>query len=99
LQLGGSSSAESITHPYRLYQLLCRAARLYIEHDASHVPNEAGNPNTVDPWSVFDFAAFGPETSNGVDGSETGALFSHGLSDWFYGNQQLMSLLDDDVMF
>ncbi|KAI3329398.1 hypothetical protein HD806DRAFT_285119 [Xylariaceae sp. AK1471] len=98
LQLG-EPSTESITHPYRLYKLLCDAVRLYIQQDVPPLLEEEENPDTVGPWSVFDFAAFGTETSNGVDDSEPRDHLSHGLSDWFYGNQQLMSFLDDDVMF
>jgi hypothetical protein len=97
LQLGGSS-AESITHPYRLYKLLCQAARLYIQQSAPAILNEV-DPGSVDPWSVFDFAAFGNEADNGGDTSDPDHNLSHGLSHWFYGNQQLMGLLDDDVMF
>jgi hypothetical protein len=89
------SSTESITHPFRLYKLLCQAARLYIEQDIPPLlVNEATDTDIVDPWSVFDFASF--EANNN---SDLGANLSHGLSDWFYGSQQLMGLLDDDVMF
>ncbi|KAI0879413.1 fungal-specific transcription factor domain-containing protein [Hypoxylon argillaceum] len=87
LQLGGSP-AESITHPYRLYKLLCQAARLYIQQSAPATLNGV-DVGSVDPWSVFDFAAFGNEADNGADVP---------LSHWFYGNQQLMGLLDDDVI-
>ncbi|KAI0183892.1 hypothetical protein EV127DRAFT_445642 [Xylaria flabelliformis] len=95
----GEPSSESITHPYRLYSLLCQAARLYIKQnpDTSLHGIDMG---TVDPWSVFDFAAFGNgAASHGADGSDLGQPPLHGLSHWFYGNQQLMGLLDDDIMF
>ncbi|KAI1356802.1 fungal-specific transcription factor domain-containing protein [Xylaria sp. FL0043] len=92
------SSVESITHPYRLYRLLCQAARLYIKQDVPPVSHEA-DMGSIDPWSVFDFAAFGNEAGDEVDGLEIDQNLSHGLSHWFYGNQQLMGLLDDDVMF
>ncbi|KAI8623862.1 hypothetical protein F5Y19DRAFT_491852 [Xylariaceae sp. FL1651] len=93
-------SAESITHPYRLYKLLCKAARLYIEQDApSLLINETGDDDTTDPWSVFDFASLGTEMNSGPNDTELGIFPPHGLSEWFYGNQQLMGLLDDDVMF
>ncbi|KAI0428421.1 fungal-specific transcription factor domain-containing protein [Xylaria sp. FL1042] len=97
LQLEGSS-AESITHPYRLYRLLCQAARLYIKQDVPPV-SYAADMGSVDPWSVFDFASFGNEGDDGSIGSELDHNLSQGLSHWFYGNQQLMGLLDDDVMF
>ncbi|KAI0456635.1 fungal-specific transcription factor domain-containing protein [Xylaria acuta] len=94
----GESSAESITHPYRLYNLLCQAARLYIKQNPPTSLNGV-DMGTIDPWSVFDFASFGNEASNGAGGSDVSQPLSHGLSHWFYGNQQLMGLLDDDVMF
>ncbi|KAI8953772.1 fungal-specific transcription factor domain-containing protein [Xylaria longipes] len=94
----GESSAESITHPYRLYNLLCRAARLYIKQNPP-ISLDGVDMGMIDPWSVFDFASFGNDTSNGVDISDLNQPPSHGLSHWFYGNQQLMGLLDDDVMF
>ncbi|KAI1750974.1 fungal-specific transcription factor domain-containing protein [Xylaria castorea] len=94
----GEPSSDSITHPYRLYSLLCQAARLYIKQSPS-TPLDGIDMGTVDPWSVFDFAAFGNGAGNGADGSDLSQPLSHGLSHWFYGNQQLMGLLDDDVMF
>ncbi|KAI0101628.1 fungal-specific transcription factor domain-containing protein [Nemania sp. FL0031] len=94
LKLAGSS-AESITHPYRLYKLLCQAARLYIKQNGPSTLGET-DVGSADPWSVFDFASFGDEVDGGVDGS---GHLSHGLSHWFYGSQQLMGLLDDDVTF
>ncbi|KAI1127902.1 fungal-specific transcription factor domain-containing protein [Nemania abortiva] len=97
LQLAGSP-AESITHPYRLYKLLCQAARLYIRQNAPPILDEMG-VGSVDPWSVFDFAAFGNEAGGEADDSGLDGQLSQGLSHWFYGNQQLMGLLDDDIMF
>lgn len=94
----GESSTESITHPYRLYKLLCQAARLYIGQNAPSVPSEA-DMGVIDPWSVFDFAAFENGANSGVDGSGRDGQASQGLSHWFYGSQQIMNLLDDDVMF
>ncbi|KAI1312331.1 fungal-specific transcription factor domain-containing protein [Xylaria venustula] len=94
-----SSAAESITHPYRLYRLLCRAARLYIKQDAIPVSYEADMNPTENPWGVFDFASFGNEAGGGLDGSGLDESLTQDLSHWFYGNQQLMGLLDDDIMF
>jgi len=103
LHFGESSSAGPVTHPYRLYKLLCQALRLYINQDVDALPSNSGltGMDAVDPWSVFDFASFGAEaSSNGANGTELEpGILSYGLSDWFYGNQQLMNLLDDDVMF
>ncbi|KAI0468679.1 fungal-specific transcription factor domain-containing protein [Xylaria cf. heliscus] len=95
----GEPATESITHPYRLYNLLCQAARLYIKQNPPAPLDGATDMGVVDPWSVFDFAAFGNEASAGAENSDLSQPLSHGLSHWFYGNQQLMGLLDDDVMF
>ncbi|KAF2965254.1 hypothetical protein GQX73_g8332 [Xylaria multiplex] len=92
----GDSAAESITHPARLYRLLCQAARLYIKQDILPVYH-GSETNSADPWSVFDFTSFENEAGDRVDTS--GLDHDQRLSQWFYGNQQLMSLLDDNVMF
>ncbi|KAI0539300.1 fungal-specific transcription factor domain-containing protein [Xylaria digitata] len=94
----GDSVAESITHPSRLYRLLCQAARLCIKQDTPPV-HYGSDTNPVDPWSIFDFTSFGNEAGDGADSSELDRNLPQGLSQWFYGNQQLMSLLDDNVMF
>ncbi|KAI0514846.1 fungal-specific transcription factor domain-containing protein [Xylaria bambusicola] len=94
----GESSAGSVTHPYRLYKLLCEAARLYIKQDPPSVSYET-DMSFVDPWGVFDFASLGMEANNGADNSGLDSNLNGDLSLWFYGNQQLMGLLDDDVMF
>ncbi|KAI1733607.1 fungal-specific transcription factor domain-containing protein [Xylaria scruposa] len=75
----GEPSSESITHPYRLYSLLCQAARLYIKQNADTSVHGI-DMGTVDPWSVLDFAAFGHGAGNGADGSDLGQPLSHGLS-------------------
>ncbi|GAW18189.1 hypothetical protein ANO14919_076630 [Xylariales sp. No.14919] len=98
LQLG-ESAAESITHPYRLYRLLCQAARLYVKQDTPRLFHHEVEMDSVDPWSVFDFASFRNEANDGAGGPELEHNLSQGLSQWFYGNQQLMGLLDDDVTF
>lgn len=106
-------ATESITHPYRLYNLLCQAAHLYIRQSApaTAVPAPAvpapaavldeADAGAVDPWSVFDFASFGNEVDHGADDPSGFAppQLCQGLGHWFHGNQQLMGLLDDDVMF
>ncbi|KAI1428254.1 fungal-specific transcription factor domain-containing protein [Xylaria sp. FL1777] len=97
LQLEGSS-AESITHPYRLYKLLCQAARLYIKQDPPRGSYEV-DTDSFDPWSVFDFASFGNEANDGANGSGLDHNPSQDLSHWFHGHQQLMGVLDDDIMF
>ncbi|KAI1190689.1 fungal-specific transcription factor domain-containing protein [Nemania serpens] len=107
-----TTATASITHPYRLYNLLCQAAHLYIRQSAPNpdptlapapaVILDEANPGAVDPWSVFDFASLGgDEADHGADDPSSFAprQFSQGLGHWFHGSQLLMGLLDDDVMF
>ncbi|KAI0881294.1 uncharacterized protein GGS22DRAFT_192382 [Annulohypoxylon maeteangense] len=90
---------DSITHPYRLYELLCQAARLYVESNTSSADMSITNALS-DPLGEFDFTSFGMEV--GVVSNETIETIvpqTFELGDWYYGNQQMMSLLDEDVMF
>ncbi|KAI1414111.1 hypothetical protein F5Y13DRAFT_179093 [Hypoxylon sp. FL1857] len=80
-------SADSATHPYRLYELLCQAARFYVESNTSSFP---GAENPLNSLDQFDFVQFEADIGNSQNS---------GLSDWYYGNQQIMNLLDEDVMF
>ncbi|KAI1105790.1 hypothetical protein F4804DRAFT_340971 [Jackrogersella minutella] len=94
-----TACADSITHPYRLYELLCQAARLYIESNASASSLDMSLANAPSAsLAEFDFTPFGIETgtvpNETLEVSETVAL-----GEWYYNNQQLMSLLDEDVMF
>jgi hypothetical protein len=95
------ASSESITHPYRLYELLCQAARLYIDPKITSSPADPTVAHSIpDPLGEFDFADFGVEV--GVPSNEAleaGGPQTYGLSDWYYGNQQIMGLLGEDVMF
>lgn len=95
------ASSESITHPHRLYKLLCKAARLYIESKTPSSPMGLAVAHSLpDISGEFDFSHF--ETEAGAAANEpleAGNLQTHGLSDWFYSNQQMMSLLDEDAMF
>ncbi|KAF2877676.1 hypothetical protein BDV95DRAFT_535423 [Massariosphaeria phaeospora] len=95
-----ADSSKSITHPYRLYELLCQAARLYIE--------SVSFPATVDPvlsqkfpgfLGEFEPSHFGEVGSPGRDTSIDANTQMFGLSDWYYSNQQMMSLLDEDIAF
>jgi len=93
------SSPESITHPHRLYELLCQAARLHIDSNVASTDLTVAI-SSEDALHEFDFTDFGVE--EGATANETleaGDPHMYGLSDWYYGNQQIMSLLDDDVVF
>lgn len=93
-------SAESVTHPYRLYELLCQAAQLHFDWRIPFDGN-TGIVDTVSPsQSGFEF----PHIV--VEGSATTGdmLASSGsqpdrLSDWYYSNQQIMGLFEDDTIF
>ncbi|KAI1378884.1 hypothetical protein F4677DRAFT_443364 [Hypoxylon crocopeplum] len=96
-----TSPEPSTTHPYRLYELLSQAARLYIDSNMPLASADQTLPHGL-PESLtgFDFAQFGMEV--GVTANETleaNGAQAYELSDWYYGNRQIMSLLDEDVMF
>lgn len=92
---------ESITHPYRLYRLLCRGARLCFDLHTPYSPADPiVNPNLPDSSSGLDFVNFGMEAVAATTGTaEASGAHTGQLSDWYYGNQQIMSLLEDDIMF
>ncbi|KAL0941544.1 C6 transcription factor [Colletotrichum truncatum] len=94
-------SSESVTHPHRLYQLLCKVARLYGESGAK-VSTKAANQSLPEISTEVDLAAHLPSLEAGTERFQ--ALVADesqitGLSDWFYGNQQLMNLLGEDMMY
>ncbi|KAE8451664.1 hypothetical protein EG329_003121 [Mollisiaceae sp. DMI_Dod_QoI] len=98
-----ASPPDSITHPYRLYQLLCEAARLYIEANissSSSLPIATDLTHGVRESSGgFDLTHFGTEVGTaGNDLAGPDDSQNYGLSDWYLGNQQLMNLLDEDIM-
>lgn len=96
-----TDSPESTTHPYRLYELLCKTARLYIDSNTlSSSSNATLTDDLSDSVGQFDFAQFGMDTGTVLNEVlEIPDSQTYGLSDWYYGNQQLMNLLDDDAMF
>ncbi|KAI0384226.1 hypothetical protein F5Y04DRAFT_238591 [Hypomontagnella monticulosa] len=93
-----TASSESITHPYRLYELLCQTARLYIDSHTFSSPTDVTDlPDSV---GQFDFVQFGMDAGVTLDGAlDIPDFQADELSDWYYGNQQLMNLLDDDARF
>ncbi len=95
-----AASPESITHPCRLYELLCHALRLYLDSNVQYsAKNTAFVHDQTGSMGEFDFINYGIEAGPAANeilqysGSQ-----SYGLSDWYYGNQQVMSLLDENVM-
>ncbi|KAI1392962.1 uncharacterized protein F4822DRAFT_146949 [Hypoxylon trugodes] len=97
----GTDSSESFTHPYRLYDLLCKAARIYIDRN---IPSSSTDATLVDNPSIslgqFDFGSIVPDAGM-VEGGNLGIddAQMYDLSDWYYSNQQIMNLLDEDLMF
>jgi hypothetical protein len=78
---------EAITHPYRLYMLLCKAARLYFDLETPSWPADpAMLHNMTDVWAGFDRA-------------QSGGAQTHGLYDWSYDSQRVMELLSEDALF
>ncbi|KAF2463340.1 uncharacterized protein BDR25DRAFT_384650 [Lindgomyces ingoldianus] len=89
-----AASHESATQPYRLYELLCQAARLYL---GSNVPDPPVDPtlalNLPDSFSEFDFTHFGMETGTTVNqASEASGSQAYVLSDWYYGTNSCHGL-------
>lgn len=85
----------SITHPHRLYHLLCQAARLYINSKNTSFPGDAGiilqNPD------MFGFSTFGDELGETESESfHALSLQTHGLNDWYQNNQQITRFLMED---
>ena len=91
-------SEEPVPAPAGLYDLLCKAARLYMEQRLPTLKvdgSEVGQQQ--DRFDEFDFADYVVEGGEVAEGSISG-IQAGGLSEWYNGNQQIMSLLDDDVM-
>jgi hypothetical protein len=89
---------ESATHPHSLYELLCQAARLYINsRNPSFSENSTVIPENLD---ILSLSTFGPELGD-TEGEnfEVSSLQTLGLNDWYHSNQQIMRLLNDDSLF
>lgn len=97
----GTNPPEEITHPYRLYQLLCQAARLYFDLDHTQRPADSTMiHHRTDPWAEVEFAQSGLVAEATADEMLVGDILrSRGLYDWSYDSQQFMGLLNDDVTF
>ena len=96
-----AGSEELVSAAAGLYDLLCKAARLYIEQrlPSLRVDGDAVEQQQQDRFDEFDFADYIVDGGTGIDGLVgTDGIQPAGLSDWYNGNQQIMSLLDDDVM-
>lgn len=103
LQYSDADSPESITHPYRLYEPLCQGARLFFDWNTTTtaVPFAAADPSLTDhlpeSFGGFDDGQAGLDAANETLGPDSYQIY--GLSDWYYSNQQMMSLFEDDAIF
>ena len=100
------TSAKPAANIQRLYELLCQAARLYIDtKTSSHLtaeqilPYDALNPTEIITLTNFDMGARTLVNEPLEPGNLEPGNQPYSLSDWYSGNQQLMSLLDDDITF
>lgn len=83
--------ADAMTHPYRLYQLLCQAARLYFDSNSS-LSWPSGRLGAPIPSHNYDPTIYwaGLNSSDG--------LATYGVYDWSGDNQQIMGWLSGDAM-
>ncbi|KAF7547811.1 hypothetical protein G7046_g8890 [Stylonectria norvegica] len=93
--------SESITHPFRLYELLCQAARLYIDSNAKSSGFDAGINPAGDTSSMLASLEHGSSATGTETYSDMLPDYDYSMSDlgdWYYSNQQLMGLLNEDVI-
>jgi hypothetical protein len=95
------SSMKPTTSFQRVYELLCQAARLYIEANTPSLTenqtlsyNARNSPNNI---NVTNFDLGARTVVN--EALESGVPQTYDLSDWYFGNQQFMNLLDEDITF
>lgn len=94
-----TTDENSPTHPYRLYDLLCQAARLHITRTqfSASGPNMTGDDSTL--LSDFEASQFLAETTGPIDDFVNPDLLMFDASDWYQGNQHFISLLDEGRLF
>ncbi|KAF4979130.1 hypothetical protein FZEAL_4620 [Fusarium zealandicum] len=94
-----AADVQAITHPHRLYELLCQAARLYIDANLySALNNEASTMTDTAFSSSLEHLDMTAESGDLMQ-SFSADYSSLDFTDWYYGNQQLMTLLDGDMTF
>ncbi|CAH0057298.1 unnamed protein product [Clonostachys solani] len=92
-----SAGSESITHPHQLYDLLCQAAQLYMRTNALY-PSDTFSSLNEDPFQAAESSLVDNSIEMAMEhgkGLEENISHFDNLDDWFQGNQQLMSLLED----
>ena len=93
--------AEWTAQPYRLYKNLCDAAHFYIEAHTSRLP--------ADPTLIPDYSGHSGEscivhadtgtTTNADRDSSFDNVPAYELGEWYHGNQHLMDMLEEDLIF
>jgi hypothetical protein len=88
---------ESITHPHKLYELLCQAARLYVDSRNPSFPKDSTLiPENLD---IFGLSTFGTEPGGAEsENFHMSSLQTLGLNDWYHNNQQIMHLMNEDSL-
>lgn len=95
-----TADTEPLTHPHRLYELLCKAGRLYIGSNAvSSLLGDTLDPNMLTTPASAENISIMTETGMAMQGPEYYGDYMLDLGGWYHDNQQLMSLLDEDFMF
>lgn len=93
---------DSALHPHHLYQLLCQAGRLYIESFMQTAMEFDPNPSVASSFRTGSADLLFSDANVDTIGTECSADFDDvqvsQLSDWFYRNQQMMTLLDSDYL-
>ncbi|KAK1983625.1 hypothetical protein LZ30DRAFT_713819 [Colletotrichum cereale] len=94
-----TAGESSPTHPYRLYDLLCQAARLYITGAQFSAPGSTMTRNDSTLLSDFEASQFLTEAAGSIEGFVNPDLLMFDANDWYQGSQQLISLLDEGSPF
>ncbi|RFU31755.1 hypothetical protein B7463_g4585, partial [Scytalidium lignicola] len=95
------TSTKPTTNFQRLYELLCQAARLYIDANTPFLTaNQALSYDARNSPDDINFTNFDMGARTVVNEAlEPGVPQMYDLGDWYFGNQQLMSLLDENITF
>ncbi|KAJ3459334.1 hypothetical protein MRS44_015407 [Fusarium solani] len=95
-----AADTEPLTHPHRLYELLCKAGRLHISSNTlSSQLGDALDPNMLATLASTEPMGIMTETGMAMQGPDYYGDYMLDLGGWYHDNQQLMSLLDEDFMF
>ncbi|RSL43277.1 hypothetical protein CEP54_015151 [Fusarium duplospermum] len=95
-----TADTEPLTHPHRLYELLCKAGRLYIgSNTLSSQLGDTLDPNMLATLASAENIGIMTETGMAMQGPVYYGDYMLDLGGWYHDNQQLMSLLDEDFMF